>query len=260
MAAWSGGCRPFRVFRVCWFDFDGCQNRSFSSFLSFEIQEVQGHREQSGSKKQDEDLFAASDHGKGESKESDSFDGALVPPGPTLQESESACSEGQLMQGLEVMSSRGGEGRQYADEHRQAESIVGRRHGIIPSDDGAALNVIAEAVNMDSPPYLPIGLHRPTSSRIPINDTDNAQQPSEIDDTLVSTCAEPLKHEVSEVVRYSSLAEDERELVRFPMQQKELAGYAVNGVRRPVLLRVLTEEAQAHDVSMDINFPIVVDR
>ena len=56
------------------------------------------------------------------------------------------------------------------------------------------------------------------------------------------------KHEVAEIVQYSSLAEDERELVRLRTPLKELTGYGVNGVRRPVFLRALIEEAQARGV------------
>ena len=65
------------------------------------------------------------------------------------------------------------------------------------------------------------------------------------------------KHEVSEIVHYSSLPEDERELVRFPILQNELAGYAMNGVRRPVLLRALIEEAQAHSVPVVFGHQLV---
>ena len=65
------------------------------------------------------------------------------------------------------------------------------------------------------------------------------------------------KHEVAEIVQYSSLAEDERELVRCPMPHKELTGYAVNGVRRPVLLRVLVEEAQARGVPVVFGHQLV---
>ena len=65
------------------------------------------------------------------------------------------------------------------------------------------------------------------------------------------------KHEVSEIVHYSSLTDDDRELVRFPMLQKELAGYAMNGVRRPVLLRALIEEAQAHSVPVVFGHQLV---
>ncbi|KAI1791333.1 FAD/NAD(P)-binding domain-containing protein [Ganoderma leucocontextum] len=70
------------------------------------------------------------------------------------------------------------------------------------------------------------------------------------------------KHEVTDIVQYSVLAEDERELARFRAPQKELTGYGVNGVRRPVLLRALIEEAQArglvsfeqHEESVTVRF------
>ncbi len=65
------------------------------------------------------------------------------------------------------------------------------------------------------------------------------------------------KHEVSEIVQYSALAGHERELVRCPMPHKELTGYAVNGVRRPVLLRVLVEEAQARGVPVVFGHQLV---
>ena len=150
-----------------------------------------GRSEQSGSKKQDEDPFAASDHGKGASKESGGFDGALVPTGSMLQESKSTCSEGQLMRGLGIVSSGGGEGEQGADEDSQTESIVsGHRHGIIPLDNDTALHAIVEVVNTGSPSHLLTELDCSTR-RLP-NNTDIARQPSETDDTLVSTCAKPL--------------------------------------------------------------------
>ena len=65
------------------------------------------------------------------------------------------------------------------------------------------------------------------------------------------------KHELTEIIQYSALAEDQRELVRTPAQQKQLAGYAISGVRRPVLLRALIEEAQARGVPVVFGHQLV---
>ncbi|TBU24974.1 FAD/NAD(P)-binding domain-containing protein [Dichomitus squalens] len=56
------------------------------------------------------------------------------------------------------------------------------------------------------------------------------------------------KREISETLLWSSLPEDERQLAHYEMPIKGLAGYGVNGARRPALLRTLIEEAQAQGV------------
>ncbi|KAM5543302.1 hypothetical protein V8D89_003176 [Ganoderma adspersum] len=64
-------------------------------------------------------------------------------------------------------------------------------------------------------------------------------------------------HEVSSIVQYSALAEDERELVRLRTPQKELTGYGVHGVRRPAFLRALIDEAQARGVPVVFGHQLV---
>ena len=65
------------------------------------------------------------------------------------------------------------------------------------------------------------------------------------------------KREISEAILWSSLPEDERELARYQMPIKELAGFGVNGVRRPALLRTLIEEAQAQGVPVKFGHQLV---
>ena len=65
------------------------------------------------------------------------------------------------------------------------------------------------------------------------------------------------KQELSEIVQNSALTGDEGELVRLRPPQKELTGYAMNGVRRPVFLRALIEEAQARGVPVVFGHQLV---
>ncbi|PIL33910.1 hypothetical protein GSI_03616 [Ganoderma sinense ZZ0214-1] len=64
-------------------------------------------------------------------------------------------------------------------------------------------------------------------------------------------------HELAELVQYSALPDDERELARMRPPQKEVAGYSMNGVRRPVMLRVLIEEAEARGVPVVFGHQLV---
>ncbi len=58
-------------------------------------------------------------------------------------------------------------------------------------------------------------------------------------------------------MQYSALPADERELVRLRTPQKALTGYAVSGVRRPVLLHALVDEAQARGVPVVFGHQLV---
>ena len=65
------------------------------------------------------------------------------------------------------------------------------------------------------------------------------------------------KRVLTQTILWSALPEDERELGRFPMPSEELAGFGVNGVRRPAFLRKLIEEAQAQGVPVKFGHQLV---